>query len=131
MRITPDVWGPILWRFLHSYSLNYPVSPTPLDKYKASQYYAGIPRFIPCPTCSHHFQQLLEATPPVTDSRAALAEWVYDAHNTVNSRIGKPHFTPEQFIKMYSPTIKDNQPIPNITATLTGAVVSGVYHGLF
>ena len=123
MNITPDVWGPILWHFLHSYSLNYPVRPNESDKARAVAYYQSIPSYISCPTCAAHFAQLLAENPPVTDSRASLAEWMFDIHNLVNARIGKPQFTHEQFIRAYSPSIKDGQPIPTLSTRLVGSLL--------
>jgi FAD-linked sulfhydryl oxidase len=131
MRFGPDVWGPLLWKLIHAYSLNYPVTPTAQDRLKARTYYYAIPRFIPCPTCAAHFQEILDRSPPITDSRAALSEWTYDAHNAVNTRIGKPIFTVEDFMRLYSPTIKENQPVPSASAYFVGAAVSGVFHSIF
>ena len=131
MRIGPDVWGPMLWNLIHAYSLNYPVTPTTLDRLKARRYYDAIPRFIPCPSCAIHFQQILDRSPPITDSRAALTEWAYDAHNEVNISIGKPTFSMEDFMRKYSPTIKDNQPVPGIVCYFTGVAISGIFHSMF
>jgi len=130
MSISPDVWGPMLWRILHSYSLNYPVRPTESDKARAVAYYQAIPTYISCSTCAAHFAQLVSENSPVTDSRASLAEWMFDIHNLVNARIGKPQFTQEQFLRAYSPSIKDDQPVPDIGTRLTGALISGLFHSL-
>lgn len=121
MRI--DQYGPILWHFMHSYSLNYPVIPSESDKARALAYYQSIPSYISCSNCASHFAQLLAENPPVTDSRASLAEWMFDIHNLVNARIGKPQFTQEQFIRAYSPSIKDGQPVPTLSTRLVGSLL--------
>ena len=121
--MTPDQWGPILWHFMHSYSLTYPVQPTESDKSRAIAYFESIPSYISCQTCAEHFSQLLEANPPITDSRATLSEWVYDVHNLVNARLGKPQFSHDQFINAYSPVVRDGQPVPSFATRFVGSLL--------
>ena len=121
-------YGPMLWRFMHSYSLNYPTRPTENDRLRAIKYFTTIPKYIPCPRCAAHFQEILNNNPPVVDSRASLAEWVFDVHNIVNANIGKPIFTTEEFMRKYSPQVFKDQPLPDIGTRITGALISGLFH---
>ena len=38
------------------------------------------------------FQKQIEITPPKVDSRKDLALWMWDQHNRVNKKLGKPDF---------------------------------------
>ncbi len=49
-------------------------------------------RMYPCGECARHFSEVVRASPPAVDSRAAFSLWMCEAHNTVNRQLGKPAF---------------------------------------
>ena len=89
----PSVWGPIFWNTMHIVSLGYPADPTEEQRHAAEAFYTSLAQLIPCPRCREHYQQHLHTTPPATESRDALVEWVWKIHNKVNEDIGKPTIT--------------------------------------
>lgn len=89
----PRIWGTDLWKTLHRFSLAYPKdSPSDQHKQKARDFYGSLDYMLPCPWCKVHYGRYFKRT--FTDetvaSREALVKWVYDLHNEVNRRLGKP-----------------------------------------
>lgn len=89
----PRVWGTDLWASMHRISLAYPLArPTAAQRNAAQKFFASIAELLPCIGCrthyASHFQKTFQSS--TTDSRAALARWVYDLHEAVNKRLGKP-----------------------------------------
>jgi hypothetical protein len=81
-----------MWKSLHHIAANYPLAPTEKDEESFTKFFELLPEVLPCVTCKFHFAQLLRADPvrPHVQSRETLSEWVWKAHNTVNTRTGKP-----------------------------------------
>jgi len=85
-----SVWGPALWTFLHTAAAN-------LDSPEAfAQLLRSLPQTLPCPECRQHVQEFQQLQPPeaaVRDVEAA-SRYVFDFHNAVNERLGKPRAEP-------------------------------------
>lgn len=89
--------GRKLWKELHDYALNYPESPSAADVKSAQEWFRlwrlQIPNFGKC-ACQKHFQDILTANPVRFQSRASFYEWSVEVHNSVNSLLSKPLWTP-------------------------------------
>ena len=87
-----SVWGPGMWFFLHTMSLNYPLKPTQADKRKYAQFLRSLGHVLPCSSCSEHckdyFQKYFDED-AVLSSRESLAKWLYEFHESVNMRLDK------------------------------------------
>ena len=94
----PSVWGPILWNTMHIVSLGYPDTPTQEMQAAASSFYQSLSFLIPCPICRTHYAAHLKSTPPATESKTALVEWVWTIHNKVNLDIGKREVSFDAFM---------------------------------
>ena len=86
-----------IWATLHMVSLNFPTHPTAEDKYNYKQFVLSLQHVLPCRSCRESFRDIthhgkLRLLNKHLASRAALARWVFDVHNEVSTRIGKPKY---------------------------------------
>lgn len=87
----PAVWGPPLWFFLHTISLNYPPRPTPQQQEDYFVFFKSLANVLPCRYCRESYAQWTQNLDfNVFRSRSSLAKWLYDLHNIVNKKLGKP-----------------------------------------
>jgi Erv1 / Alr family len=92
----PRVWGTDLWKSLHRISLAYPLQPSAAHQEDAYVFFKALGNMLPCPWCSIHYNKYFEETfvkENANKNRESLARWVYDLHESVNKRLGKPTFT--------------------------------------
>ncbi len=101
--ISPNLWGPHLWKFMHLFTLSYPNEPTEDEKDTAYNFFTSIQTVLPCEKCRYNFKNHLETlTEEVLDSNENLVKWLFDIHNEVNKSTGKPIFSFDDFIAMYT-----------------------------
>jgi hypothetical protein len=48
MAITPEIWGPHGWKFMHYVALAYPAKPTEEDKKNYKIFFESIQNILPC-----------------------------------------------------------------------------------
>lgn len=88
----PKKWGPGLWKYLHA-----------LPKYSESvDSLRGTLRNLdlPCPECRSHYKEYITERPVNTiQTREAGQRWIFDLHNTVNRRLGKPQYAYESCVE--------------------------------
>lgn len=93
MNIDPAIWGPNLWRSLHSITFAYPNNPTNNIKQSTLSFFSTLGQLLPCEKCRLNYSQHLR-THPLTDhvlsSRDLLMNWLIDIHNEINMLLGKP-----------------------------------------
>lgn len=89
---SPLVWGTDLWKTCHRLSLAYPEMPTQKQKQAARSFFSSLGSLLPCPGCRRHYDSYFKQTfrNGSVASREALVKWVYDLHEEVNRRLGKP-----------------------------------------
>jgi hypothetical protein len=94
MGVPPSKWGPYFWGVIHLGCLAGSMT---------SEFITMYPSVIPCGECGQHFAELIQGL-PFPDSRdpMVLFEWSVDAHNKVNSRIGKPILTAQQALTIWT-----------------------------
>jgi mitochondrial FAD-linked sulfhydryl oxidase len=92
----PDVeqLGRASWTLLHSIAAQYPETPSPQQQNDARQFMSSFSRLYPCFWCAKDFQKWmrLDKNAPRVSSRAEFGQWLCEAHNAVNTKIGKPIF---------------------------------------
>lgn len=88
MGICPEKFGPYFWGALHLACLY-------ADDYKTLRAFVySYTEVLPCPACRVHFARVLERHPfPEESDNLEYFSWSVDAHNIVNSRLGKPFVT--------------------------------------
>jgi len=91
MGISPDIWGPNAWMFIHLMVLSEkePFDQSRLPYYQ--QFYEVLTHLLPCETCRNHLKENLAALQPVKDikSKRDLFNWTVDLHNAVNKLLNK------------------------------------------
>lgn len=101
----PDTtqWGTHLWTILHSLAERSDRLTAPEHAKFAKQqwvfFFEELPKILPCPECQNHAQQWLKDHPvnviktlPESNMYPWIVLWVYEFHEDVNRRLGKPSF---------------------------------------
>lgn len=94
--ITPDIWGPVIWAFLHEVTLGYPINPSYEQKTKYKAFFMSLKDTLPCSICAEHYGQNLITMPldnQALESKSYLVKWLIDFHNKVNEMKDKPIIT--------------------------------------
>jgi Erv1 / Alr family len=103
--VYPEItqWGTIAWTLLHGMAertakLGNPAN-IPFAKNQWIFLLDSLPKIIPCPECQVHAADWIKAHPvgvlktlPDTQMYPWLAVWLYEFHEAVNARLGKPSF---------------------------------------
>ena len=91
--ITPNVWGPHGWKFIHYITLAYPENPTQTQKEKYQAFFILLKDVLPCAVCANHYKENLQNNPlndQILNSRDKFIKWGIDIHNSVNKSNKKP-----------------------------------------
>lgn len=103
MAITPDIWGPHGWKFMHYVALAYPAKPTLEQKNEYKIFFESIQNILPCGMCSYNYKKHLKELPmddKVLESNVTLLKWTIDMHNKVNVQNGKREYNSEEVINL-------------------------------
>ena len=103
----PNKWGPHLWFFLHTISLNYPKNPTYQDKEDYNNFYMSLQHILPCSACKSHLSEHLQQEPPNLSDNISLIRWTIDLHNKVNKSLGKKQLSYEEAVILYDKYYKN------------------------
>lgn len=87
-----DALGRSSWDLLHSITATYPDRPTPQQQTDARSFVSAFSRLYPCWVCASDFQEWLRNEPPKVSSREDFGKWMCEAHNAVNTKLGKESF---------------------------------------
>lgn len=98
-----STWGPTYWSFLHILSISFPDHPTAEQKTHFRQCLQHLSQIMPCEQCRTHMTTYLETVEwdTVLTSKETCMQFVWEFHNSVNQRLGKPFFPWDQFIDTY------------------------------
>lgn len=90
----PDVekLGRSSWSLLHSVAATYPETPTNKQQSDLKQFLKLFGNFYPCWYCGGDFEKYMAEREPATESQDAFGNWLCEAHNDVNRKLGKPRF---------------------------------------
>eukprot|EP00818_Percolomonas_sp_WS_P008207 CAMPEP_0117446140 /NCGR_PEP_ID=MMETSP0759-20121206/6171_1 /TAXON_ID=63605 /ORGANISM="Percolomonas cosmopolitus, Strain WS" /LENGTH=164 /DNA_ID=CAMNT_0005238365 /DNA_START=15 /DNA_END=509 /DNA_ORIENTATION=+ len=97
-----DQLGACSWTFLHAFAAQFPQSPSVKQQVKARQFLRLFSEFYPCRYCAEDFQEYIEEYPPKTTNREDFSEWMCEAHNAVNDKLGKPTMDCKDIWKRWS-----------------------------
>lgn len=89
-----SIWGPSAWRFLHAVTFAYPEDPSTEHREAALNLFKSLRLLLPCGDCCNHYCREFEknGVESALGSRKELAQWLWNFHNMVNVRLGKPEF---------------------------------------
>jgi hypothetical protein len=99
------IWGPALWKSLHSITFAYPINPTAEDKTHYKNFFLNLGFVMPCKYCRDSYQKFIgigfntskevnlepsinELNDAVLENRTTLTKWLYNLHNRVNDKLG-------------------------------------------
>jgi hypothetical protein len=101
-----QIWGPNLWRILHSAAECIGTSHVklPLEELRIwTGLLSSLRHSLPCPVCKKHFTTYFSSNPIKTFNREFIRDWLYTLHCQVNDRTEKGNtFTIEQVSEIYS-----------------------------
>lgn len=91
--ITPKIWGPHAWVFLHSMTFNYPIEPTDDEKNNYRVYFETLADTLPCEECRSSYSKFIKKGETILDdnalkNRSSLTKWLYYIHEAVNKKLG-------------------------------------------
>jgi hypothetical protein len=101
------IWGPQLWMILHSSAerIGIPkLSKLPQEESRIWITLLSSLRYsLPCPQCKKHYTDYLSSKPIATVTATFIRSWLYNLHDQVNTRTGKPNtITIEQIQELYN-----------------------------
>ncbi|KAK4159650.1 ERV/ALR sulfhydryl oxidase [Cladorrhinum sp. PSN259] len=87
-----ETLGRSTWTLLHSIAATYPRTPTPSQQNDLKSFISLFSKFYPCWVCAEDFQAYIEKEKVKAGSRDEFGNWLCEAHNEVNRKLGKPVF---------------------------------------
>ena len=96
-----NIWGPLMWRRLHSEMKEFKDEETTilqLNKFIND---------IPCGFCKMHVIEFSKVYPPKFNKRRDAEYWAFNLHNTVNIKLGKPVMSWAAYIFAYKSNFMD------------------------
>lgn len=90
----PDVeqLGRSSWTLLHTMAANYPDVATTEQQSDMRNFLHFFTKLYPCWVCGTGFQKWMVKNPPPLEDRKGFGNWMCQAHNVVNRRLGKKEF---------------------------------------
>jgi len=92
----PDVeaLGRSSWTLLHTMAASYPERPSLQQQSDAKSFVSSLSRLYPCYWCASDFQKWMNEArnAPRVSNRAEFGQWLCEAHNEVNRKLGKEEF---------------------------------------
>ncbi len=135
MGLSPTIWGPQGWHFIHATAATFPNEPTKADKENYSVFFNDLGNILPCELCRENFKEKLKKLPPPLTNSEEMFKWSVDIHNQVNRENNKPELTIEQAKKAFNNNVLSPS---NISGTSTmeklnslAVVLGGVGVGMF
>jgi hypothetical protein len=87
-----SIWGPLAWTFLHTFSFNYPINPTPSDKKHYRDYVLNLQYILPCKYCRINLKNNFNKKPLLMcymKNRDSFSRYIYELHEVVNKMLNK------------------------------------------
>ncbi|VVT49915.1 uncharacterized protein SAPINGB_P002507 [Magnusiomyces paraingens] len=90
----PDVeqLGRSSWTFLHSLAASYPEHATTIEQSQMKSFLLLFGNLYPCWYCAEDLREWMKENQPKVKGRDEFGEWMCDAHNAVNEKLGKSKF---------------------------------------
>lgn len=90
----PDVeqLGRSSWTLLHSITAQYPETPSQAEQDDATSFMRLFGKLYPCWVCAEDFQAFMVRNKVRVESRDEFGNWMCEAHNEVNRKLGKKEF---------------------------------------
>nr|QFG73591.1 MAG: Erv1 / Alr family protein [Megaviridae environmental sample] len=95
-------WGPHAWFFIHTIAINYPITPTSMEKQYHREFFTSLGDILPCPVCRVHFKQNSSNLDSALASKTDLFKYTIDVHNKVNKSNNKPIWSYDRALAYYT-----------------------------
>ncbi|CAN9184051.1 unnamed protein product [Alternaria alternata] len=107
----PDVeaLGRSSWTLLHSITGAYPANPSPQLQSETKSFLTTFGKLYPCWVCAEDFQKWMQKNTPRVSSRNEFGEWMCEAHNAVNEKLGKEQFDCKRWEERWRTGWKDGR----------------------
>ena len=107
--ISPSLWGPGAWTFIHFLALAYPENPSQEEKKNYKDFLTNLQNVLPCDRCSEHYGNNLQKYPleEALNNSQSLFQWTVNVHNEVNKGSNKRIYSYEEAYKLYAETGTD------------------------
>jgi hypothetical protein len=101
--MTPEKWGPPMWKFLHVVTFTYPKNPSLITKKKYFSFIKDFKNVIPCQTCREGYVKAIkDFNIEILKNPETFSRWMVKVHNRVNKKLGKEFFPYSKALKMYT-----------------------------
>uniref|UniRef100_A0A914L6J4 Sulfhydryl oxidase n=2 Tax=Meloidogyne incognita TaxID=6306 RepID=A0A914L6J4_MELIC len=102
-----DQLGRSTWNLLHTMSVYYPDDPTEKEKQNTKDFLSSLSRTYPCEHCAADFREDLKRNPPILTNKKLFSQWMCEAHNRVNLKLGKNLFDCNKIMERWLDGWKD------------------------
>jgi len=119
--VNTSLWGPSLWRALHTASLIASAAPM-------AAIATALTNSLPCPECRGHYQAWLAEHP--VEGVSDMVSWFLDHHNDVNRRNGTAVWTRDAVQNTYLDVTGASSALAGISGYLSAEIV-GLLSGIF
>ena len=109
-KIDPKAYMAGTWLILHHYAEEADTQPEKRKQYIS--FLRWLANIFWCPDCAEHFRKYITDNPP--EKSYFMGVYMHKFHNAVNSRLGKPEFTPVEYDDMFKKKI--TPPCPGCAA---------------
>lgn len=102
--ISPELWGPSGWKFLHYITFTYPNNPTSEEKLIYKNFFKLAGKVLPCMSCRGNYENHQKKYPlddSALESKINLVKWLINIHNEVNLLNNKKLYTFDDVIEEY------------------------------
>lgn len=113
MGVSPDLWGPSTWTFLHLAVLSEPEN---FDKNRLvfyKQLYLLLQELLPCQICRIHLKENMAALKSIDTlkTKRELFDWTTDLHNRVNKRNNKSTYSYADAFNLWNDIANEKRPL--------------------
>lgn len=119
--VNTSLWGPSLWRALHTASLIASAA-------AMAAVATALTNSLPCPECRGHYQAWLAEHP--VEGVSDMVSWFLDLHNDVNRRNGTAVWTRDDVQNTYVDVTGASSALAEISGYLSAEIV-GLLSGIF
>jgi hypothetical protein len=119
MGISPNIWGPSTWTFIHLIVL---AEPEPLNTIRLDYYhnlFQLLTHLLPCEKCRNHLSENLQKLKPIKSlkTKRELFDWTVELHNLVNKIIDKKEWKQEEAYQHWLAISMGKKDLLNISCT--------------
>ena len=100
--ISRNIWGPIAWNLLHSFSINNNIKMNDSKKHNYYIFYTTFSYILPCIICSEHYAHIINSTLLLEEDKikiSYLKRWIYKIHNIINKKLKKNKYSYKNLLR--------------------------------